>query len=93
MFFERIMSDALEGHDRKVSIDGRNNSNLRVADDIDSLAEEVQEQEALVQRLNKNCTKYKMKIRPENGTRREIKVNGQKQGTKKLQVPRSSCFS
>ena len=42
------MSDALEEHDGKVSIGGRNITNLRFADDIDTLAEEEQELEALV---------------------------------------------
>ena len=36
------MSDALEEHDRKVSIGGRNIINLRFADYIDALAEEEQ---------------------------------------------------
>ena len=40
------MSDALEEHDGKVSIGGRNITNLRFADDIDALAEEEQELEA-----------------------------------------------
>ena len=66
-FLERIMSDALEEHDGKVSIGGRNISNLRFADDIDALAEEEQELEALVESLDKTCTK--------------IKVKGQKFGT------------
>ena len=48
IFLERIMSDALEDHDGKVSIGGRNITNLRFADDIDALAEEEQELEALV---------------------------------------------
>ena len=39
------MSDALEEHDGKVSIGGRNITNLRFADDIDYLAEEEQELE------------------------------------------------
>ena len=39
IFLERIMSDALEEHDGKVSIGGRNITNLRFADDIDALAE------------------------------------------------------
>ena len=43
------MSDALEEHDGKVSIGGRNTTNLRFADDIDALAEEEQELEALVE--------------------------------------------
>ena len=39
IFLERIMSDALEEHDGKVSIGGRNITYLRFADDIDALAE------------------------------------------------------
>ena len=86
----RIMSDALEEHDGKVSIGGRNITNLRFADDIDALAEEVQELEALVESLDKTCTRYKMEISAEktklmtnsaNGIQREIKVKGQKLGT------------
>ena len=46
-FLERIMSDILEEHDGKVSIGGRNITNLWFADDIDALAEEEQELEAL----------------------------------------------
>ena len=64
-FLERIMYDALEEHDWKVSIGGRNISNLRFADDIDALAEEEQELEALVESLDKTCTRYKMEISAE----------------------------
>ena len=73
---------------------------LRFADDIDALAEEEQELEALVESLDKTCTRYKMEIGAEktklmtdsaNGIQREIKVKGQKLGTvtsfKYLQVP------
>ena len=90
IFLERIMSDALEEHDGKVSIGGRNITNLRFADDIDALAEEDQELEALVESLVKTCTRYKMEISAEkttlmtnsaNGIQREIKVKGQKMGT------------
>ena len=56
------MSDALEEHDRKVSIGGRNITNVRFADDIDALAEEEQELEALVESLDKTCPRYKMEI-------------------------------
>ena len=42
------MFDAQEEHDGRVSIGGRNINNLRFADDIDALAEEEQELEALV---------------------------------------------
>ena len=84
------VSDALEEHDGKVSIDGRNITNLRFADDIDALAEEEQELEALVESLDKTCTRYRMEISAEktklmtnsaNGIQREIKVKGQKLGT------------
>ena len=53
IFLEWIMSDAVEEHDRKVSISGRNITNLRFADNIDALAEEEQELEALVESLDK----------------------------------------
>ena len=84
------MSDALEEHDGKVSIGGRNITNLRFADDIDALAEEEQELEAPVESVDKTCTRYKMEISAEktklmtnsaNGIQREIKVKGQKLGT------------
>ena len=65
IFLERFMSDALEEHDRKVSIGGRNITNLRFADDIDALAEEEQELEALVESLDKIFTRYKMEISAE----------------------------
>ena len=92
IFLERIMSDALEEHDGKVSLGGRNITNLRFADDIDALAEEEQELEALVESLGKTCTRYKREISVEktklminsaNGIQREIKVKGQKLGTVK----------
>ena len=41
-FLKRIMSDALEEQNGKVIIGGRNITNLRVAYDIDALAEEEQ---------------------------------------------------
>ena len=85
------MSDALEEHDGKVSIGGRNITNLQFADDIlDALAEEEQELEALVESLDKICTRFKMEISAEktklmtnsaNGIQRELKVKGQKLGT------------
>ena len=89
-FFKRIMSDALEEHGRRVSIGHRNITNLELADDIDALAEEEQELEALVESLDKICTRYKMEISAEktrlmtncaDGILREIKVKGQNMGT------------
>ena len=83
IFLERIMSDALEEHDGKVSIGGRNITNLRFADDIDAVTEEEQELEALVEGLDKTFTRYKMEISVEktklmtnsaNGVQREIKA-------------------
>ena len=59
------MSDDLEEHDGKASIRGRNITNLRFADDIDVLAEEEQEQEVLVESLDKTCTRYRMEISAE----------------------------
>ena len=58
-FLERIMADALEEHDEKLSIDVRNITNLRFANDTGALAEEEQELEALVEGLDKTCTRYK----------------------------------
>ena len=57
IFLERFMSNALEEHDGKVSIGGRNITNLWFANDIDALAEEEQELEALVESLDKTCTR------------------------------------
>ena len=79
------MSGALEEHDGKVSMGGRNIINLWFADDIDALAEEKQELEALVEILHKTFTRYKMEISAEktklmtnsaNGIQRETKVKG-----------------
>ena len=65
----------------------RNITNLRFADNIDALAEEEQELEALVESLDKTCTRYKMEINAEktklmtnsaNDIQREIKMKGQK---------------
>ena len=97
------MSDALEEHNRKVSISGRNINNLRFADDIDTVAEEEQELEALVESLDKTCTRYKMEISAEktklmtnsaNGIQTEIKVKDRSRvsGRNKLQVSWNSCF-
>ena len=41
IFLERIMADALEDHEGTVGIGGRTITNLRYADDIDGLAEQV----------------------------------------------------
>ena len=54
------MSDALEEHEGKVSIGGRNVTTLRFADDIDALAEP----DVLAKSLEKTCTRYKIEIIP-----------------------------
>ena len=84
------MSDVLEEHEGKVSIGGTNITNLRFADDTDTLAEEEQALEALEESLDKTCTRYKMEISAEktklmtdsaNGVQREIQVKWQRLGT------------
>ena len=71
----------MDDYDGKVSTDYRTITKLWIVDDIDALAEEQQELEALFKRLGKNCTKYKMEISAEkanlmtnntNGIQREI---------------------
>ena len=75
-FLEWIMSDALEEHDRKVSIGDRNITNLRFADGTDALAEEEQELEALVESLEKLGTvtsfKYLGAVVSDKGSKPEV---------------------
>ena len=70
------MSDAQEEHVGKVSLGGRNITNLRFADDIDALAEEEQELAALVESLHKTFTRYKMKISAEKTKLMTNSANG-----------------
>ena len=70
------MSDALEEHDGKVSIGCRNITNLRFAHDKDAVAEEEQELEALVESLDKTCTRYKMEISVEKTKLMTNSANG-----------------
>ena len=95
------MSDALEEHDGKVSIGGRNITNLLFVNDIDALAEEEQELEALVESLDKTCIRYKMEINAEktklmtnsaNGIQRDKGKRAEVGHCNELQVPWSSCF-
>ena len=89
IFLERIMTEALEEHDGKVKKGTKIISNQWFADDIDAQAEEEQELEALVDRLDKTCKIYQLEISAEytklmqisaNSTRRRIKVKGQDSG-------------
>ena len=60
------MSDALEEHDGKDRILGSKNiTDLWFANNIDALAEEEQEPEALVESVYKTCTRYKMETSAE----------------------------
>ena len=83
IFFERIMFDALGEHDGRISIGGRTIANMRFADDIDALVKEEQELEALVESIDKTCTRYKIEISDEKtklltnsayGIQRQIEV-------------------
>merc|ERR1711860_267552 len=65
IFLEKIMTDALEGHQTTVSIGGRSVSNLRFADDIDGLAGSQEELAELIRRLDKSCSQYGMEISAE----------------------------
>ena len=92
IYIKRLISDALEEHDGKVSVSTRNIFNLQFAEDIDAVAEEEQEQETLVKSLsvNKACPRFKMEVSAEeiqlmtnspNAIQREIKAKGLKLGT------------
>ena len=77
----------MEDHEGTDSIGDRTITNIRFADDIDSLAGEEEELARLVERLDKASTAYGMEISAEKtklmttnttGINTEIKVNGQK---------------
>ena len=57
---ERLWKNMMESWHRRQKI-----TNLRFADDIDALAQEEQELEALVKSLDKTCTRYQMEISAE----------------------------
>ena len=80
------MTDGLEDHEGTVSIRSRTITNLRFADDIDSLAGEEEELANLVQHLDKASTAHGMEISAKktklmtintSSINTEIKVNGQ----------------
>ena len=86
IFLERIMTDALEGHEGAVSIGGRTITNLRFADDINGLAGEEEELANQLRVLTKplqptarrSVPKKKQADNTTSGMNTEIKVNGQK---------------
>ena len=76
--------------DGKVSIGSKTITSLQYAEDINVLAGEEQELEALDKSLDKTCTRYKMAISAEktkliinsaNSIQKKIKVKGQQLGT------------
>ena len=58
------------------TLGGKIITSLRFADDTDALAEEEQELEALVESLDKNCTRYKMEISAEKTKLMTNSANG-----------------
>ena len=81
------MCEALDDHEGSVSIEGRLITNFSFADDIVENAEEEEEADVLVDRLDTTTTRYKMEIGPDktkvmtnnpNGFQREIKIKGQR---------------
>lgn len=67
-FFSKNFSKGLCLMLWKVSVGGRNNTNLRFAYDIDDQAEEEQELDALAESPEKTCTRNKMEISAGNKT-------------------------
>ena len=70
------MTDALEKHDGKVSIGGRNITNLQFVNDTDAWAEKEQETEALIDSLNKTCKRYKISITYEKTKLMTVCISG-----------------
>ena len=60
----------------KVSEGGGTITNLRFANGINTLAEEEQELETLVESLNKTCTRFRMEVSSENTTLMTNSANG-----------------
>ena len=62
IFLQKIATDALEDHEGSVSVGGRTITNLRFADDFDTLAGKEEELFKLVKQLDKASTTYEMEI-------------------------------
>ena len=76
LFLERIMEDALEGHEGTVSIGGRTVVNLRFADDIDRLAGKEEKLVSPVKRLDSTSTAHGMQISEEKTKLMTNNTNG-----------------
>ena len=70
------MADALEDHEGTISIGGRTITNLRFADDFDSLAGQEQELVELVNHLEEASTAYGMQISAEKTQLVTCNTNG-----------------
>ena len=73
---ERVMDDALEDHEGTITIGGRTITNLRFADDIDSLAGQEQKLVKLVNHLEVTSTAYGMQISVEKTQMMTNNTNG-----------------
>ena len=62
VFLEEIMADIQNNHTSSISIGGLSISNLRFADDIDLIAGNTQELQALTDKLSNNASKYGIEI-------------------------------
>ena len=87
IFLEKIMCEALDDHEGRVSIGGRLITNFRFADDSVVNAEEEEEAGVQVDRLDTTTTGYKMEIGPDktklmtnhpSGFQIEIKIKDQR---------------
>ena len=63
----------------KISIGGRNITSLRFADDTDAVDEKERELEALIESLDKACTRYKMEFSADD-KQRQRHPKGQQDG-------------
>ena len=87
IFLERIMCEAFDDHEGSVSIGGRLITNFHFADDIVVNAEEEEEIDTQVDRLDTTTTRYKIEICSDktivmtnnpNGFQREIMIKCQR---------------
>ena len=79
IFLERIMQVTLQNHESSIKIGGRQISNLRFADDIDSLAGSEAELQSLPDSLEKASTSFGMEI---SHSKSKTLVNGETQAPK-----------
>ena len=75
IFLEQIMSEALEGFETAVSINGKPITNLRFADDIALITDSMEKLSELTERLDKASAKMGMEI---NGEKCKIMQIGKK---------------